>query len=162
MEEFQEQSPERYERKTMPRTCLACAHRKREAIDKSLADGESLRKISKRVSISPAALLRHKQHVARAIAKAQTKRDERIGDGICEQLRQVLNRTWQVVDKMESEGDNRGAIVALREVRECLESIKELVLKAEGGPNEITVRIIHIGSPQEDQPHSVSTSMVTS
>src|SRR5215469_6310581 len=34
--------------------------------------------------------------------------------------------------KAESEGDHRGAIVGLREVRECLESLNGLLTKAEG------------------------------
>jgi hypothetical protein len=51
----------------MPRTCLACAHPDRAAIDKALADGEPLRTIAKRVSISHAALFRHKSHVKEAI-----------------------------------------------------------------------------------------------
>jgi hypothetical protein len=51
----------------MPRTCLACSHAEREAIDKALAAGEPLRTIAKRVSISHTALFRHKSHVEEAI-----------------------------------------------------------------------------------------------
>ncbi|MGB7496675.1 MAG: hypothetical protein WBW05_19925 [Candidatus Acidiferrum sp.] len=50
----------------MPRTCLACSHPDRAAIDKALAAGEPLRNIAKRVSISHAALFRHKSHVKEA------------------------------------------------------------------------------------------------
>jgi|SRR5215469_362695 len=51
----------------MPRICLACASPEREAIEKALVSGEPLRNIAKRVSISAAALLRHKNHVAQVI-----------------------------------------------------------------------------------------------
>jgi hypothetical protein len=51
----------------MPRTCLACVSPERAAIDKALAAGEPLRNIAKRVSISHAALFRHKSHVKEAI-----------------------------------------------------------------------------------------------
>ena len=64
----------------MPRTCLSCSSPEREAIDKALVAGESFRNIAKRVSISPAGLLRHKNHVANAIGKAQAKQEERFAE----------------------------------------------------------------------------------
>jgi hypothetical protein len=65
--------------KTMPRTCFACTSPERDAIEKALVSGEPLRNIAKRVSISPAALLRHKEHVAQAIVAASEKREEQLG-----------------------------------------------------------------------------------
>ena len=114
----------------MPRTCLARSHAKREAIDTALANGEPLRNIAKRVSISPAGLLRHKSHVAHAIVKASEKREERIGDNLLDEMRRVQRKAWELLAKTESEGDHRGAIVALREVRECLESLGAMLAKA--------------------------------
>jgi len=116
----------------MPRTCLACASPERIEIEKALVAGEPLRNISKRVSISPAGLLRHKKHVAQAIVKASERREERIGDNILDEMRRVLDKAWELLGKAESEGDHRASIVALREVRECLESLGEMLAKAEG------------------------------
>jgi hypothetical protein len=65
----------------MPRTCLACAHPDRTAIDNALVAGEPLRNIAKRVSISAAGLLRPKPHVSQAIVKASEKRGERLAAG---------------------------------------------------------------------------------
>ena len=76
----------------MPRSCLACSHVEREEIDNALATGEPLRNIAKRVSISPAGLLRHKSHVAGAIAKAQERREEKLGDSIFDEMRRVLTK----------------------------------------------------------------------
>ena len=115
----------------MPRTCLACTSPEREAIDKALVNGEPLRNIAKRVSISPAALLRHKNHAARAIVKASEKREEQIGDSLLDEMRSVQRKAWELLSKTESEGDHRGAIVALREVRECLESLGEMLASAD-------------------------------
>jgi transposase len=114
----------------MPRTCLACSSPEREAIDKALVAGEPLRNIAKRVSISPAGLLRHKNHVARAIDKAQAQREERVGETLLDEMRRVQRKAWELLSKTESEGDHRGSIVALREVRECLESLGEMLAKA--------------------------------
>jgi len=113
----------------MPRTCLACSHAEREAIDKALATGEPLRNIAKRVSISPAGLLRHKSHAAHTIVRASEKREERIGDTLLDEMRRVQRKAWELLAKTESEGDHKGAIVALREVRECLGALGELLGK---------------------------------
>jgi hypothetical protein len=129
----------------MPRTCLACSNSEREAIDQALVVGEPLRNIAKRVSISPAGLLRHKTHVAGTIAKAQERREEKLSDSIHAEMRRVLAKAWELLAKMESAGDYRGAIVASREVRECLESLNGLVTKAEDGSAGMQITVEHIG-----------------
>jgi hypothetical protein len=91
---------------------------------------EPLRNISKRVSISPAGLLRHKSHVGQAIVKAGEKREERLGDNLLDEMRRVQQKAWELLAKTESEGDHRASIVALREVRECLESLGEMLSQA--------------------------------
>jgi transposase len=123
----------------MPRTCLACASPDRAAIDKALIAGEPFRNIAKRVSISPAGLLRHKNHVAKAIVKASEKREETLSDNLLDEMRRVQRKAWDLLSKTESEGDHRGSIVALREVRECLESLGAMLANARGGdqPQEI-------------------------
>ena len=123
----------------MPRSCLACSSPEREAIDKALVAGEPLRNIAKRVSLSPAGLLRHKNHVANAIGKAQAQREERLGDTLLDEMRRVQRKAWELLSKTESERDHRASIVALREVRECLKSLGEMLEKTEevnGGPSE--------------------------
>jgi transposase len=115
----------------MPRTCLACSSPEREAIDKALVAGESFRNIAERVSISPAGLFRHKNHVANAIGKAQAQHEERLGETLLDEMRRVQRKAWELLARTESEGDHRGSIVALREVRECLESLGEMLAKAD-------------------------------
>jgi hypothetical protein len=102
----------------MPRTCLGCSHPEREAIDKALVAGEPLRNIAKRVSISPAALVRHKSHVAGTLVKAQERREVKLGDSIFDEIRRLQ-----------------------AEVRECLVSLNGLLTKAESGPGGIVVEL---------------------
>ena len=144
----------------MPRTCLACSSPERLAIDEALVQGEPLRNIAQRVSISPAGLLRHKNHVAQAIVKASEKREELLGDSLLDEMRRVQRKAWELLGQAESEGDHRGAIVALREVRECLESLGEMLAKAKaanggghGPPMKIVVEFIGPGGePQREGP----------
>jgi hypothetical protein len=124
----------------------AGANPERATIDKALATGESFRNITKRFSISPAALFRHKKHIAGAMAKAQMRREERIGDGIFEELRRVLDKAWELLEKFEAEGDTRGAVVALREVRASLESIEAMQSRVDDVKRaRIVVNIIRDG-----------------
>jgi transposase len=134
---------------TMPRTCLACASSERREIDKALVSGEPLRNIAKRVSLSTAALFRHKPHVSQAIVKANEKREEKLGDNLLEEMQRVQRKAWELLGKMEAEGDHRGSVVALREVRECMESLGEMLAKAEAlkaGGGVLEVKIIQIGA----------------
>src|SRR5215469_11422467 len=114
----------------MPRTCLACSSPERMAIDKALVTDEPLRNISQRVSISPAGLLRHKTHLSQTIVKAGERREERLGDNLLDEMRRVQRKAWELLGRTESEGDHRGSIVALREVRECLESLGKILSRA--------------------------------
>jgi len=113
----------------MPRTCLACAHAERTAIDNALVTGQSFRDIAGRFSLSRSGLHRHKDHVAQAIVKAGERREERLGDNLLDEMRRVQRKAWELLDKTESEGDHRGSIVALREVRECLETLGAMLAR---------------------------------
>jgi hypothetical protein len=115
----------------MPRTCLACASPERESIDKALVAGEPFRNIAERVSLSPAGIFRHKSHVAQAIVKASENHEERLGETLLDEMRRVQRKAWELLGRTESQGDHRGSIVALREVRECVESLGEMLAKAE-------------------------------
>lgn len=63
--------------------------------------------------------------------KAQAKHEERLGETLLDEMRRVQRKAWELLARTESEGDHRGSIVALREVRECLESLGEMLQKAD-------------------------------
>lgn len=116
----------------MSRTCLACSSPERAAIDNALVVGEPLRNIAERVSISPPSLLRHKQHVSQALVKAADAQKEKHAFDLLTEARRVRDKAWELLDTMQSEGDHRGSVVALREVRECLGTLGTLLSGADG------------------------------
>jgi hypothetical protein len=59
------------------------------------------------------------------------RRQEQLGDNLLDEMSRVHQKAWELLAKTESEGDHRGSIVALREVRECLESLGEMLAKAD-------------------------------
>jgi hypothetical protein len=89
-------------------------------INLRVADGDTCREL-------PAGLLPHKSHVAKAIVKAGERHEERLGDNLLDEMRRVQRKAWELLAKTESDGDHRGALVALREVRECLESLGKML-----------------------------------
>ena len=121
----------------MPRTCTVCAHKDREKIDCALAAREVIRGISRDFAVSEDALFRHKAHVGQAIQRASERREERHGDNLLAEIGRVQGKLWAVLAKMEAEGDNRGAIVALREIRESLETIDRMTTREAGGAGEL-------------------------
>lgn len=133
----------------MPRTCLACASPERREIDKALAIGTPLRDIAGRHGVSRSALDRHKSHIGQAIVKAQEKREEKLDNSIFDEIKQLQDKALSLFEKMEEQGDYRGAVLAAREARECLLSANELLARAEAlkgaGPGEMVIKIVHIG-----------------
>ena len=107
----------------MPRTCVACSHPERAAIDNALAAGQPFRDIAGRFSLSRSGLHRHKDHVAQAIVKASEKREESLGANVLAEAERLRAKAWELLKRPENEGDTRGAVVALREARECLGTI---------------------------------------
>jgi len=72
--------------------------------------GEPLWNIAKRVSVSVAALHRHKTHAAGAIVKAAERREEAIGDSLLVGMRRVQQKAWELLAKMEADGDHRAQL----------------------------------------------------
>ena len=120
----------------MPRACTVCSHKDREKIDGELVSGGSIRGISRSFRVSEDALSRHKAHVGAAIVRASERRDERHGDNLLAQIGRVQERLWAVLGKMETEGDHRGSVVALREIRESLETIDRMTTREADGAGE--------------------------
>jgi hypothetical protein len=63
-------------------------------------------------------------------------------------MQRVQQEAWEILARMEAEGDTRGSVVALREVRECLETLGDMLARAEAlkaaGPGRIVVEVIDV------------------
>ena len=65
--------------------------------------------------------------------KVLQQQEEKHGFDLLEEAERVRGKAWELLSKMESEGDHRGSVVAFREVRECLETLASLLSDAGGG-----------------------------
>ena len=107
----------------MPRTCSICIHQQRKQIDAALAAGEPCRSIAQRYEASAPAVLRHKPHVGASLVRAAERREVNLGDSLLDGLARVQRKAWELLQRLEQDGDHRGAVVALRECREILTAI---------------------------------------
>jgi len=89
-----------------------------------------LREIAGQWGFSSSSLDRHKKHISLSIEKVQEKREEKLGENLHGEMKRVLDKAWALTDKAEQEGDTRGAMVGLREVRECISELNGLVVRA--------------------------------
>lgn len=81
----------------------------------------------------------------------QEKREEKLADNVLDGIKQLQDKALSLFDKMEEQGDYRGAVLAAREARECILSANELITKAgafkAGGTSEpLQVRVVFIGA----------------
>ena len=105
----------------MPRPCTACRHPQREEINRALVNGEPFRNIAKRFGTSSTAVFRHKDHLPKALVKAQEAREVARADDLLGQVRDLQERALRVLGAAEAAGDLRAATGAIREARGCLE-----------------------------------------
>lgn len=109
----------------MARTCTACTHAERAALDAALVAGaESIRTIAHHFALSDDALKRHKRdHIPAALAAAKQAEDVAAADDLLGQVRALRGHAMDILmaTKEADEPDYRTALSAIREVRGCIE-----------------------------------------
>jgi hypothetical protein len=80
-------------------------------------------------------------HLSKGIVKAAERKEENLQDSILSEIKRVQEKLWQVLDKMESERDHRGMVVACREIRESLECVDRILARTSGGPTQQQILI---------------------
>lgn len=112
----------------MPRDCTVCTHEQRSEIDRVLvARSATYRTMADRYGLSQTALKRHKKdHLPVHVAKAQEAAEVAIADDLLQQIKALRNRAISILQKAESAGDYRTALMGIREARGCVETLMEV------------------------------------
>jgi len=105
----------------MGRVCTVCLHSERAEIDEALAAGEPFRNIPKRVSVSPSALFRHRDHLPQTLIKATEAQEISHADKLIVELGELVTKARELCDKAEAGGDLRTALAAIRELTRLIE-----------------------------------------
>ena len=111
------------------RKCAVCCHPEREAIERLLVSGESLRNVA-HYGMSTASLSRHaNQHMPAILAKAEGAREVASGENLLGQLRKLQRDALDILERTKQ--DPRTLGTALQAIREASRLI-ELAAKISG------------------------------
>src|SRR5438552_14632065 len=99
------------------RKCVICRHPDRQAIEKALLAGETLRNIGVAHGISAASVYRHKAHVIRAMELACNRRDESLGTSLLDKLGRIEFDLQRLAQLAEQRHELPAAIAALKTLK---------------------------------------------
>jgi hypothetical protein len=127
----------------MPRTCTVCAHPERADIDKALLAGEPYRNIAAQKNLSPSALVRHKaEHLPAQLAQAKQAAEVAQADDLFGEMRRLQKITLALLGRAVNDGDNRTALMAVREARGNLEMLGRLLGELEGQSTTVNIAVL--------------------
>lgn len=90
-------------------------------MDRALVRREPKRRIAASHGLTETALGRHERaHLPRALVAAHAAREAASADALLAETMAMQGKALDLMARAEAEGDIRGAIVALREARECV------------------------------------------
>lgn len=115
----------------MPRTCSACSHPNRAAIDEALAANRgSIRGIARQHRLSPDAVERHaKSHLPQTLALAAVAVEESRADSLVDLLREAVGDARRLRGLAEDDGDYRAAIACVKTLTDIVETLARVAEK---------------------------------
>lgn len=118
------------------RKCTICSHPEVDKINEALVRGDGYRTISRTFSVSEHALKRHaKNHLPKTLAKAKSAKEIANADNLLEKIKNLQEKTLNILRKAEEKGDLKVCLNAIREARENI----ELLAKLQGELQEGTI-----------------------
>jgi hypothetical protein len=130
----------------MSQSCKVCSHSDRDKIDQILISGTEYRKISETFSVSISSLFRHKSsHLPDTLVKAREAREIIKADSLIAEVKSLREKTLNILQRFEDSGDLRGAIVAVRELRENVELLGKLLGEFNGDSPRGRKEVVLVG-----------------
>jgi hypothetical protein len=111
----------------MPRTCTICTHEQGEQIDTALLKGEPYRRIAQRFTASPDAVLRHKSHLPRTLAKAEEAREMAQAGTLLQRLTDLHAETLTILKEARQNRNGELALKAIARLEKQLELEARLI-----------------------------------
>jgi hypothetical protein len=106
----------------MGRSCSICSHPQRQAIDRELAAGAVLSKISAKFHVIHESLRRHRDsHLPARVIQAQQEEDVRQALDVVAQLRAINGATLQILQQARAVGDGGLALRAIDRLQRQIE-----------------------------------------
>ncbi len=106
----------------MPRTCTACGHKDRPAIDAALVAGVALRTIAEQYGLSHQALMRHRSdHIPPALVAAAGAEEVRQALNVLQQLKTINSAALTVLRDARAARDGELALKAIDRIHRQIE-----------------------------------------
>jgi hypothetical protein len=106
----------------MGRSCSICSHPQRQAIDRELAAGGVLSKISTKFHVIHESLRRHRDsHLPARVIQAQEAEDVKQALDVVQQLRAINGATLQILSEARAVGDGSLALKAIDRLQRQIE-----------------------------------------
>jgi hypothetical protein len=109
------------------RRCTVCGHDYIAAIDRALILGRPIRGIARTFGVSEDALGRHRTHLPRILVKAHDVAETVRADELLAEATALQIKAWDLLETAEAQDDQRTALMAVREIRGCLELLARLL-----------------------------------
>ena len=110
----------------MLQRCSICIHENADEINYELLRGTPLRKIAEQYGVSSTALFRHKKHLPAALIQAKEAEDIAQTDDLLKKIVELCEKAIAIVDKAESAGDLRTALLGIREAKGYVELLAKM------------------------------------
>ena len=123
------------------RTCTICAHPERPAIDAALVAGTPLRDIAGQKSLSRSALHRHREHLPKALTQAKQAQEIAAASTVLGRVERLISRLETIADKAQRAREWHPAVLALREVKGCVQLLAEITGELEKEKDEVNVNV---------------------
>src|SRR5215204_4079062 len=109
------------------RRCTVCTHEQVGAIDRALIAGRPIRGIAKTFGVSEDAVGRHRAHLPKTLLNAHDVAETIRADELLAEATALQTKAWELLLAAEANDDQRTALLAVREIRGCLELLARLL-----------------------------------
>src|SRR5918998_5973922 len=121
----------------MPRKCSVCDHKALAEINSELASNEPLRDIADRWSVSKTELMRHRNyHLPVSAIMAQEAEEASYSNDLLAEIRDLQQRAQATLERAQEAEELSVALQAIREARDSLELLAELLDELDGRGDE--------------------------
>lgn len=112
----------------MARSCTVCKHPERDAIDRALVDGASLRDIAGQYGLTKSSVARHQaEHLPASLVKAAEAEDVAHAIDIVKQLKAINGAALEVLKNARASGDGDLVLKAVDRVQKQIELQAKLI-----------------------------------
>jgi len=106
----------------MPRACAICDHPQRDAIDREIIEGFSIRNIAKRYGVSKDSVYRHsKNHLPETLKQSHAVKESARADELLERVERLISEAEELLSFGKGEKQSKAWASGISELRKCLE-----------------------------------------